>query len=50
MEETHRIDLMIQTFLWLYMDICYASVKFHEFLKLFVYYPFLVVEKSSKYN
>jgi hypothetical protein len=33
MEETeHLIDLMIQIFLWLYMNICCASVKLHGFL------------------
>jgi hypothetical protein len=31
-EHGHLIDLMIQTFLWLYIDICCASVKFHDFL------------------
>jgi hypothetical protein len=38
MEEMwHLVYIMVQTFLELYVDICRASVKFHGFLRLFVY-------------
>jgi hypothetical protein len=43
-------------FLEFYVGICYPSVKFHEFFRLFVYYHFLSLQnhqnaiKSIKYS
>jgi hypothetical protein len=38
----HLIDLMIQTFLWLYIDIYRVSVKFYEFLDYLCIINFLL--------
>jgi hypothetical protein len=43
----HLIDLNIQTFLWLYMDIRCAYVNFYDFLRPFVYYYFLDIENHQ---